>query len=197
LEQHPAHAPAEVNRVVQSALPATVLAERKLRLSLGGLGSTFHGGATQFGPELSMGWRTLPWLEPTLRLGYRISTPTDAPDGTIEGQAVVIGGFIDFIWPITAIASAYFPQGVNVSRVTFVAHPDPNVRIHAESAIRTAIFFSHGAGARLAINRVFSASAFARWCWTLLPAEAADNRRTVVGISGVGGEAGLAFDARF
>jgi hypothetical protein len=195
LQQYRANAPTAVTRMVETVLPATADAERRLRLSLGGAASIFHGGARQIGPDLSVGWGALPWLEPALRLGYRTSARVSAPDGTIKAQAVVAGAFIDLIWPITAVASGYFPQGLSLSRVIFVADSHANAR--AQSATRLAIFTSHGAGARLSISRVFSASAFAQLCLTLQPARASDNGRTIVAISGVGGEAGLGLDARF
>jgi hypothetical protein len=196
LHERPASPPAAVQRVVASVLPPRAPPRaRPLRLSLGASAAAFQGGAALLGPELSIGWRARPWLEPAVRAVYRVGPAVAAPHGTIEAQAVGAGVSIDLVWPLARAASLYFPEGVDLSSITFVASARPHAL--ATTGLRPAVVVSHGAGLRIAAGPVVTASVDARFCWTPLPAEAADDHRVVVGVSGVGGEVGVSVDARF
>jgi hypothetical protein len=197
LREHAPAAPPEVRREVEGVLPVSrpPAAERRLRLSLGGAVASSRGGLLQAGPELSAAFRALPWLEAEGRVGYRIGPSTAAPHGTITGESILAGAFVDFVWPLAPAMTLHFPQGADAFRVTFFAHANPGAL--ANSDTRFAVVVSHGVGLRLALGPVLSISAIGRFCWTALPADAADDHHVVTGVSGVGGEGKVEVDALF
>jgi hypothetical protein len=185
---------AAVRREVDELLQPAAAVPR-VQISLGAAAAHFSSGLTQLGPELWLGLRLLPWLETSLRTGYRVGPSEQAAHGSISAQAVLAGLFLT---PFVALGEAVWlllPQGVDFSRVTFLA--DPIARAAAESGVRSALIVSHGAGVRVALGGAFSFSIVARFCWALLAARASDEAAVVTGISGVGGEVGLALGAHF
>lgn len=197
LREQPVATPPEVQREVAAVLPvpAATSREPRLRLSFSGALAYFETALIQAGPELSFGWRALPWLELSLRAGYRLSPTTSSPNGTIDVRTLLGGVFIEPFWRAHTRLSLHFPQGIDAARVQFVGHAGADAE--ASSAIRPAVVVSHGAGLRAVMSAWLSLGAVARFCWTLLPAEAADDLRTVTGISGLGGEGVLSFDTHF
>jgi hypothetical protein len=212
LREHPAAAPPEVQREVDSVLSAPVRSprivnaaaqprenaaaqprERAWRISLGALLLSFPGMLTEYGPNLTVGYRVLPWLEPALRVGYRVSSTLHAPHGTIASEAVLAGAYVDAFFALSRVFSLHFPQGFDVSRITFLpaAHADST---SVASATRTALVVQHGAGLRTHITDALSISAIGSFCWTLLSARAADDQIVVAGIAGVGAAAELTLD---
>jgi hypothetical protein len=197
LREHPVATPPEVQREVDAVLPAIVPPshEPRFRLSFSGAVAYFETELIQAGPELSFGWRVLPWLELSLRAGYRLSPTTSAPNGTIDVRTLLGGLFIDAFWRTNTKLSLHFPQGMDAARVQFVGHPRADAE--ASTAVRPALVVSHGVGLRVVMTPWLSLGALARFCWTLLPAEAADDLRAVTGVSGLGGEGTLSFDTHF
>jgi hypothetical protein len=199
LREHPPAAPAEVQRELERVLPAAATgleraaSERVWRISLGAAFVSFPGMLTQLGPQLSVGYRVLPWLEPALRVGYRASPVVHAPDGTIAVQALLAGAYVDLFFALTRVLSVHFPQGIDVSHVTFLIGAKPGSESVA-SATRAAVVVEHGAGLRFHLADALSITAVARFCWTLLRAQAADDQHVVAGISGAGIAAELSFD---
>jgi hypothetical protein len=203
LREHPAAAPPEVQREVDSVLSAPARSpgvtaaapprERAWRISLGAALLSFPGMLTEYGPQVSVGYRVLPWLEPALRVGYRVSSAVHAPHGTIASEAVLAGAYVDAFFALSRVFSVHFPQGFDVSRITFLpaAHADST---SVASATRTALVVQHGAGLRAHITDALSVSAIGSFCWTLLSARAADEQIAVAGIAGVGAAAELTLD---
>jgi hypothetical protein len=197
LKEHPVSAPPEVQREIEAVLPEAALPTRapRLRLSLGGALLLFANGLTQAGPDVWFGFRALSWLELSLRVGYRMGPRVSAPHGSIDVQALLGGLFIDPFWRANARLSLHFPQGLDAARVRFQAQADQGAE--ASPGLRLALIVSHGAGVSVAITPLFSLGVLGRFCWTLLPGEAADDGRSVTGYSGLGGEGALTLDTHF
>jgi hypothetical protein len=204
LREHPVAAPPEVQREVDTVLKAPARSEpavgsaatpreRVWRISLSAALLSFPGMLTQFGPQLSVGYRVLAWLEPALRVGYRVSSVVHAPHGTIASEAVLAGAYVDAFFALSHVFSVHLPQGFDVSRITFLpaAHADS---MGVASATRTALVVEHGAGLRVHMTAALSVSAIGSFCWTLLRAQAADDQHVVAGIAGVGAAVELTLD---
>jgi hypothetical protein len=199
LREHPPAAPAEVQRELARVLPTAApgperaASARAWRISLGAAFVSFPGMLTQLGPQLSVGYRALPWLEPALRIGYRASPLVHAPDGTIAVQALLAGAYVDLFFALSRALSVHFPQGIDVSHVTFLTGANAGSPSVAR-ATRAALVVEHGAGLRFHLADALSITAVARFCWTVLRAQAADQQRVVTGISGVGLAAEISLD---
>jgi hypothetical protein len=199
LREHPPAAPLEVQRELARVLPTAAPAAegaasaRVWRISFGAAFATFPGMLTQLGPQLSVGYRALPWLEPALRVGYRASPVVHAPDGTIAVQALLAGAYVDLLFALSRTLSVHFPQGLDVSHVTFLTGANAGSPSVA-SATRAALVVEHGAGLRFHLADALSITTVARFCWTLLRAQAADDQHVVAGISGVGLAAEISLD---
>jgi hypothetical protein len=205
-QREPISAPQEVKREVAKALPppkrqVIVRPPRAprpplgVRLAVGATISRFHGGLTQAGPTLSLGLSVRRWLEASLRLGYRLAPRSYAQSGSVDTQSMVAGAFLTPRVSLGTRLSLLFPQGFDVSSTTFLAHA--NADAVAGSAVRVAVVILHGAGLEVRLTRSLSLCAIGRLSWTALPAEAAEDGRAVVGISGIGGEGELTLNARF
>ncbi len=182
----------EEPRVVQSqALPG----ERPFVLSLGGALLLLGNRLTQVGPELSFGWIALPWLQVSAHLSYRLGPRVPAPHGEIDVQSLLFGLSLAPVWRVLTRLSLLFPQAIEGARVNFAGHADAGSE--QTSAVRMGVLLSHGVGVRIALNAWLALGATARFCWTLLPADAADDGRVVTGIAGLGGEGTLALETRF
>jgi hypothetical protein len=193
LREHPPSPPRAVTREVASVFPP--VSPAALRVSVGGAVETFHGGLVQGGPRLEVGYQIRSWLGASARFGYFWAPTVGAPHGTITAQAIEAGASLDPAWVVTPRWSLHFPQGMDVADVSFFGNPRPDAV--AQGGTRGAVVVSHGAALRFALTSGLSVSCGGRFVWTLLPAEASDDGRVVVGLSGLGAEGDLAIDWHF
>ena len=169
--------------------------ERALVLALGAALLQLGNGLTQVGPELSFAWIALPWLQLSAQLSYRLGPRVSAPHGEVDVQSLLFGLSLAPVWRVVGRLSLLFPQAITGARVAFAGRADPGS--DQAAAVRMGVLVSHGAGLRIALNAWLALGATGRFCWTLLPAEAADGGRTVTGIGRLGGDGTLALETRF
>jgi hypothetical protein len=198
LQEHAVATPPAVQRELDTVLPTAERGGPKarwLRLSLAAAVSGSQGGLVLLGPDLMFGAAPASWLEISLRAGYRASLTVAAQHGEIRADALLGGLFLEPRWQANAVVSLCFPQGMDVAQVRFSGLANDSGR--GRGGNRVALVVSHAAGLRIAFNTRVSITLLGRFMWTLLPAEAADELRTVTGVAGVGGEGALSVDTHF
>ena len=187
--------PRDVGADPYAGLGRQVDRSRVLRVFAGGLAAAHGGGMIQAGVQLGLGVRLASWLDVGLRGAYLHSPSVRATHGRIDAQSAAVGVYVEPVLQIAPALSLRLPQGVELQRVGFRASADRGAGSHA--AVRGAVVVSHGVGTSFAFSSSFALSVIPRLCWALLPAHASDDMVIATGLSGLGGQLEILFDATF
>lgn len=203
LEEQASVTPAAVQRELARATPARMapqptaanepLARGPLRVFGGGLAAAHGGGLIQAGVELGLALKLAPTLDAGVRGAFLQSPSVRTSHGRIEALAGAAGVFLEPVLQVTPALALRLPQALDVQRVSFRPRPDRGAG--GRTATRAAVVVSHGVGPSIAFTPQLALTLVARLCWALLPARAADDGVLATGISGLGGQIEVLFDA--
>ena len=188
----PEEPPAEVVDVIEAELHSEPVVEFGTALTF----EVYTGGQRLWGIDARGGFRPASRWTTTLRAGLRDGTSVEAPNGSVDARALILGAGAEFaLLPPSQAFQLELCGRVDVLRISYQAKADPGAQARPEGG--TAIVATAGLAATLGLGANAGLFAEASAGAPLRPVRAADTGSEVVSIAGFGLMTGAGFLASF